>query len=544
MWNPDDVLDAMAQVHPREPWPDGAPVRDFTRSPAAARVARLAAEQGLFLFHFEHRYPLDLPASWVIPGREDAATLPDWTDGVLPEPKYQSFRHDLMIGSFHPGHRGKWSTHELCHGLVGFAWRPGAPRLFHATAGRLAELVPVVLYYFLDEIGLARCPLHAGGGALYQTWCSACEACAAYRPLTPDDRQFAADAARFLDAELAAIARTRRLKTPIHHRFGSLDLCSDGLSYAEAHHLRLHAEAMERLITFFVEGQGWSATLDALEERVVAVARAIALGEPLPPLAPDAASGRDRWIRQDLAFRLLTLREERDGEAATVLDGFVERLREDPIGDVLAAWPAAAEAYALPDAERVFGVGYPIGPYGRAREQIDAGIASVCPLTYTLAEDAGLSLADFPDPPLREPLGDRLVRWLRGAHPEIAPLAAFETALRTVREDLLRERLGDEGEGAVLCAGTRVLHADYDVLHVAEAVERGDIEGRVEGGQLRLHPPPPREPWAMVVGRHAGDLVLLEIDPDDAEALRAGSAVEIAPELREHGVMRPARYPL
>ncbi|MEZ4238397.1 MAG: hypothetical protein R3F59_20045 [Myxococcota bacterium] len=139
--------------------PEGAPPHELARSPAAAAVGQLAAGAGILLFHHEHRAPLP-------PIGEEP---PVWADGVLPEPKYGAFRHDLRIGSFHPGHRAKWTAHELCHALVGFGWRPGASPLFHATAARLAEPAPVVLYYFLDEIGLRRCPRHTG--PLYRSRC-------------------------------------------------------------------------------------------------------------------------------------------------------------------------------------------------------------------------------------------------------------------------------------------------------------------------------------------------------------------------------------
>ena len=120
-------------------WPTGAPPTEYTRTPAARRVARLAAASGLFQFHFEHRHHLPLPQAWVPEGAHDLAEPPEWDRGILTERKYQSFRHDLPIGSFHPHHRAKWATHELCHGLVGFAWYVDAPPLFHATAARLTS---------------------------------------------------------------------------------------------------------------------------------------------------------------------------------------------------------------------------------------------------------------------------------------------------------------------------------------------------------------------------------------------------------------------
>jgi hypothetical protein len=122
-----DFLRDLAAGPPQGPWPGCAPSSEFLRSPAAMRVGQLAARDGLTLFHFEHRVHLPLPLDWVPEHDPELAEPPQWVGGVLPEAKYQSFQHDSPLGSFHPGHRAKWSTHELCHALVGFAWRRAWP---------------------------------------------------------------------------------------------------------------------------------------------------------------------------------------------------------------------------------------------------------------------------------------------------------------------------------------------------------------------------------------------------------------------------------
>ena len=145
---------------------EGAPAHELLRSPASQAVGRLAMQSNLLLSHFEHRVELALPEEWLPTDRPDLGETPVWQNGVLPEAKYQAFRHDRISGSFHPSHRAKWTGHELCHGLVGFAWKPSASRFFHALASRLAEVLPVALWYFLDEANLRRCPSHQGGAAL------------------------------------------------------------------------------------------------------------------------------------------------------------------------------------------------------------------------------------------------------------------------------------------------------------------------------------------------------------------------------------------
>lgn len=231
-----DVLLAEPIVAPDGGWPGGSPESDYCRSPAAARVGSFAAQSGLRLFHYELREQFDLPAGW-LPEEiaEEHSLSPEWERGVLAERKYQSFRHDQMLGGFNPGHRGKWSTHELCHGLVGFGYRIDPSPLFIATAGRLAELVPVVLWYFLDEIGLQRCPIHQGGGALFRVYCPDCERLAGSARTSQPVEPLLQEAAAFMDRELAAVARSRRTGRPVPHQWATLNLCSDGLAYAHAH---------------------------------------------------------------------------------------------------------------------------------------------------------------------------------------------------------------------------------------------------------------------------------------------------------------------
>ena len=105
---------------------EGAPGYELARSPAATAVGCMAAESGLFLAHFEYRVPLEPPEHWLPLDRPDLGQPGSWSGGRLAENKYSSFRNDLLIGSFNPGHRAKWTAHELCHCLVGFSWRSDA----------------------------------------------------------------------------------------------------------------------------------------------------------------------------------------------------------------------------------------------------------------------------------------------------------------------------------------------------------------------------------------------------------------------------------
>jgi len=560
----DDALASLAHEDGRAPdgaWPTGAPARDYLRSPAAARIGRFAQREELFCFHFERRAALELPKDWIAPGCEADADAPGWLHGRLAERKYQSFRHDQLIGSFHPGHRGKWTTHELCHALIGYAWRPDASPLFHACAARLAELLPVLLYYFFDEVRLARCADHRGGGALYRQYCAECEALAAFRPVEPAlDRASLEEGLRYLDRELAALAQTRQTGRPVAHRHGSLDLCSDGLQYARAHGRRLDSRTFAIWAELF-DGphSGRVQDLDALEARVVRLAESL-LGQADWEARP--GTSRATWARQDIAMRILQVRAETDGDAAAELLAITETLADDaPLGAARARYEALEEAYVLPPSEVVWAIGYPLeGAAGSHAPQIDAGLRSAAPLTMKLLDQAGVQPTEVflaADPALRAPLGERFADWLAFAWPgPAAELARFEAALLAARSDdtatALQSGTPNTSE-LCLARGFVVLLTSSDPVALAESVEQGACTARLVDGRIaidaRADTDANTSPCGLVVGREArGELLLVSIDADAARALQHNNAPAL-PEserrgLEELGVLVPDRWPL
>lgn len=564
---------------PETGWPAGCPARELTRSPAAAAVGRLAARDGLRLFHTEWRHPLPLPEDWV-PAHDPAlADPPSWGGGVLPERKYQAFRHDQALGGFHPGMRAKWATHELCHGLVGFAWRPGASPLFLATAGRLSELLPVVLWYFFDEAHLRRCPRHAHGGALYRSHCPACEA-AAEAALDDVFAESAVEEGRlFLERELEAITRTIQRCEPVPHVHGSLDLCSDGIAYAAAHGPRLRSEAFERFIDgFAVEGGGWVTSLDALRERVLSVCDAIVLGEELPPLAPSRAHGEARWVLQDLGWRLLSLWHETEGEAADALLSAVDTLSAactatveaeadaralavEALRSARATYEALHDEVVVPDPDVVWSLGHDLlGTHpGRSHALVRDGVVDALPLTSHLLgarlDDAvGAFLAQ--DRPVRVPLGRRVATWIAGTHPaELAALARYEAALTHLPPaDPLVTGLGagDATDAVRLADGVAILREELDVVELARSVDFGDVVYDEDGvHDVDGQPIAERSSALVLVRSVTGEPVLLDVEPDVGDALLSlwqggelsvPEAVRVA--LMEHGILRPLHWAL
>ncbi len=498
----------------------GAPNHELTRSPAALAVGRLARTSGLFMAHFEHRVQLELPEAWVPEGRPDLGVSEGWRGGVLPESKYHAFRHDLLVGSFNPPHRAKWTAHELCHGLVGFAWRPGAPLLFHALAARLAEALPVALWYFFDEAGLARCRDHAGQGPLWGDFCADCEAAASDGAVgDASDPRWIVEGRAFLQRELTAVTRSRRLGRPISHRLATLDLASDGLAYAAAHAGRLASPEMERFVAqFFPPGAGHHDSLDALEARVLEVTEAILSGAPCAPLATTPA----RLAAQDVAWRLLTILAQAEGEAADGLDALVDALAAAPTETGLVAamrgYDALHADYELPEPDDVFAVGYALpGGAGRSARQVAEGIASALPGTWArLGRAADEVAATFTaqDAFVRQPLGRRFAGWLgaRGADPE-ADVARWEAALvHAAPVDLVARTLGSadaRGDAWRLAGGLELVRSPWDLGALSEAPTARPRPG----------------PSSFLVGREAsGEVLVAELSEAAADAVASLSS--------------------
>lgn len=555
---------------PAGPLPPG----ELLRTPAASAVGTLAASHGLGCFHFEHRVHLPLPLAWVPAGQPELADPPVWEGGVLPEAKYQSFRHDLSMGSYHPHHRAKWSTHELCHGLVGFAWRPGASDLFHATAGRLAELLPVALWYFFDEAWLRRCPDHEGDGALFRTHCPRCEAVAGPRPDDPDAATRIADGLRFVDRELAAVARTRREGRPVPHRWATLDLTSDGLAYARAHRDRLaDADFASWVERFHVEGEGWHPSLEALEARVEAVLGGLLGGDlPAPAAAPETL--RLRATVQDVASRLLQVAGSLDGARARgvrgVVDGLTPVRGDADRGPAEAALRATAEAYAalaavedgLPLADDVFALGYAApGAVPGVGPLLD-GVASGMPLLTEAAEERLEALVEAFAPGdlgrwSRRPLAVRLAEHLAASGGAVADLARWEAALATLPRVAAPPLRGPARDARrALAEHARVVQLDHDVIALAEAIDRGGVSAAEVDGRWALvdeeGASPAPEPTALVVAREPdGEITLLDVDPATGAELAAlgEGGVPALPEdeqaeLASFGVLVPVAWRL
>jgi hypothetical protein len=530
------------------------PAHEFTRSRAAAWVGRQAARHDLPMAHFEYRERLQMPEAWLPQGRADLGQVPGWQSGRLAESKYQSYRHDLLVGSYHPSHRAKWTAHEQMHGILGFVWRPDASPFFHALAAWQAEILPVALWYFFDETGLQRCRLHQGQGPLFGLYCAACEGAAAEQPAKQPSSSQAEDwnakGKAFVEQQLDAVERSVAAGRLLPARYATLDLASDGLAYAAAHQERLLSPAFALFI------QRFPAACDSIEsyaERIRSLCAALLEDKDVQPSFNGAYA-----IAQDLAWRLLCVWSEAEGEAAESLLGLVDQLATGAeVQTVILAYQELAEDWVLPAPTRVFACGYPLSPgFGLSVAQLSDGLRSSVPKTL---ERGGQELiAEFiaQDTLQRHHLARRFASFLSTVGAEqLAGLARLEAAIADAPQpDLEAQTLLPMTSKGPWCLGTghELVRAGIDVMAAFEGAE-------FEHQNSSL----------LAVADGQGELQLLELDEETADWLQALAQVnnsdkasslfdsvkneatfgnDVDPEtlaaLLELGVVIPVSYPL
>ena len=349
------------------------PPHEIQRSMAASAVGGLAdaAVPGSFISNtvwLSRRRAL-APARSRGSGR-----APAWSSGVLPEPKYQAFRHDLLTGAIRPSR--EWTAHELCHGLIGFAWRPDATPFFMAIAARWRRPCP----WGSGTTSTSSCAAVSDPRwwRLHGAFCRACEAAALGMDPTSADRAWWTVGAGFVEREVEAAMRSAEEGRMVHHRPGNLDLASDGVAYAGAHRGGSSPEFARFIETFFRPGEGLRGPSGA-GGSASEVLEGILEGDRWPR--------GDAWTRvsQDVGWRLLTLSAELGGESAeqldTIIDELAERRDEDAIATSIEAYTALNEVYELPAPEAMFAVGYDPAGHGRSIAQISEGLRTACPRT-------------------------------------------------------------------------------------------------------------------------------------------------------------------
>jgi hypothetical protein len=528
------------------------PAAELARTPAADVIGRMASASGLLLSHFEHRHHLSLPDAWLPAHRPDLDGRPVWRAGRLMEHKYQHFHYDNPVGSFHPGHRAKWTAHELCHSLVGFVWTPEATLLDHVAVARINEALPVALYYFHDEAGLRRCARHSGGGPLFGQWCPACERAALEGPSDASRARWNARGRAYVEAELEAVARARRTGTLAPNRWATLELESDALAYMAAHNGRMASPEFAKYMALFHDaGTGRWGSIDDLEARVYAMLDAITDGTALP--AP-LSGGRARYIAQDLGWRVLQVTTECGGELVDLLHDLVETYAAAPedVTGFIGGYETLCEDWFLPPARQVFATGYDLpGGYGRDPSAIIEGLAGVCANTAAVLDEAfEPTVAAFvaAEPPVRGPVARRFATWLAEHEPgPVADLCAYEAAINHPEPpDMFAEVFADAqtaDDTLRRADGVELLDLGCDPRALVEALDGDDTAEARADQAVRL----------ALRRTSGGDVVVAELEPAGLAVLRrladgpvARAALDLPPAelgaLEQLGLVVPARW--
>jgi len=294
----------------------GAPALDMLVTPLSARAAVLGAEAGRAFVHHELRMRVPMPPA-LEPERQvwEGGTTPEWHQGVLVEPKYFSFFQDAPLPVFNPNHRRKWRAHELLHGALRFFWCPALTRFEAYLGARLNELLPVVHWYGLDEIGRPRCARHRAQ-VLYREYCGDCEAAAVPywhasegRPDRDANLRFAEHAHRHLSEEwracLAELDTGRRHPTPRPR----LDASSDAVGYLTSHWPRLTAWSFGAWVErFLVDGVDYFSDLRAYMRHAGVTAQRLVSGV-LTCSNERFVRQRARRVLQDVGYRTLLVLE-------------------------------------------------------------------------------------------------------------------------------------------------------------------------------------------------------------------------------------------
>jgi hypothetical protein len=385
----------------------GADPRDYHRSSVAKRIFHLAKENNLVFAHYEYRWPIPLPQSWMSEKDQYAQGEVHWNQGVLSELKYQSFRHDSAVCNFHPGQSSKWGAHELCHKLVGFAFKPDADILFHTLAAWAAEVLPVTVYYFWDEIDSFKCAKHQNYSFMPATYCKRCEEKAEVQ--SQKKEEYKELGWKFLNLQLTAIEASIKQSKLLPAPYLSLDLADDAYYYTLSQFPRLSSETYKEFVETHVPLQLYSKSLEDLLIRIRNVAAAIIETKDLKPFGLSAID----WKVLDMGFRGFELSEsiESNKDFVKLTNDF---LQHKNISTYVAGYKSFSENYDLPSLQEFFGVGYNLtNDLGYFEPQVIEGIKTLLPESFDRLKDEDIAAFLENDRASRKFLGERLSPYLK-----------------------------------------------------------------------------------------------------------------------------------
>ncbi len=297
-----DVTALAKQVH--------LPVDEVGASPFGLRAVAMGAIAGARHVHRElTRVPALEGDSRTEDPRHDR-----WEQGQLQTGKYQAFIQEGAHSLFDPSHIAKWGPHELTHRACLFFWREDATPFELYLGARLGELLPVTLWYGLDQVARLdqedfrrdQVVRHAPRAAWRDESASALRQ-RMVRSLPAFRRFFV-----HLRGELDAIARERATGR-LHPRkwpFGGavLDPSSDAIAYVAAHRQRLQQPELAAVMDSLPHYDDIDAYAAFVEDQALSLLSAPLMWADEEAGAGDAAGDlsrraqRDRWHQEMAAL--------------------------------------------------------------------------------------------------------------------------------------------------------------------------------------------------------------------------------------------------
>lgn len=284
--------------------------KELNESPHSLQIKELAKNADLFFFHYEQRRQIRLPDAWT--AKQSIWQKPEWQSGVYPEWKYQNFRNDLLIASYHPGQSRRWTSHELLHKLVGFCWNSEFSNLQNVLSARLSEVLPVLSFYFFESYGRHRCNKHKEQNFISSFICPDCEDIQTQHPgpKTETDSflssSYSVAAQNYFQSEWNSIESSLQKNSNLENIFANLNLAQDGIEYVAAHSRRMANKDFSNFIECFFEQKEsyYFHRLEDFQNRVYELFNALISNShiELPKSDPYLR------ISQDLAERLLRLK--------------------------------------------------------------------------------------------------------------------------------------------------------------------------------------------------------------------------------------------
>lgn len=478
------------------------PLAEVVASPFAIRSIAMAAAVGGATVHQELRVQVPWPDAL----QGDAAIATDdhgyWDAGTLRVGKYRAFAQDDAFATFNPNHMSKWGPHELMHRACGFFWRRDASRWEHYLAARMNELLPVVLWYGLDEVarldrdGFDRDREASQRNATVERalWLTESEADLASR-IQEGVKHFREGLAHF-EREMSAIDEEMTHGSPVVAPHPFLNSSSDSTAYIVGHFARLSSDTVSSFVENVLRpGVDYTTSVRAYRTQIAETLDEL-IGADLHFDAERCSQRRTARTIWDLAHRAAHHSRARLQRIEPAFEQAGRAFAECWGGD-LSNHAAAADAIlaGVPASARrvLVATGMADDHDGSAEasmEQLQDGLSSIAPVLAANGPDELVrSLSEPAARWTRTPLADRVQETVfAGKDPVLTELWTFERALADAaqRDDYV-ERLGvaydelpdDLGAGVVhRNAGFTLLEFTGDPvsLHAASQEEEAEVD--------------------------------------------------------------------